>query len=602
MKISYNWLKEYVPELPEAEKLRDVFIYHLCEVEGMEKLSNGDTVFDINILPNRAHDLLCHRGIAFELSGLLGISSAKDFLGPRQEVNQTLENPLPTSLKIEVKSNKCRRYIGRIIRGVKVGPSPDWLKERLGSIGQRSINNIVDATNLMMFDRGNPIHVFDLDKLASEKIIIRQAGEGETMTTLDGKTVKFTPLDMLIADEKDVLAIAGVKGGKKAEVDTNTKNILIEVANFESISVRKTAHRVGIHTDSVKRFENNLSPELCEIAMNDITELILEMNPGAVAEEVVDVYLNKPTVKKIQFSSDYVNKKLGANISADEMEKILKNYQYDYDRNKNQFEITVPLLRLDLETENDMVEEIGRVIGYDKITPIIPKINFTPQANETHYKILAARKKLLEDGYSEVMTYAFQSKGEVEVLEGVSDKKFLRTNLSEGLKESTKLNQTNAPLLSLNQIKIFEIGTVFTKDGEETHVAYADKKEIKEMSLEEFCKDVNLGVHPRLDEEGAGGGVFKMWSLYPLISRDISLWVPSGVESEQVHKVIKANAGELLVKEPRLVDTFTKEGRTSYAFRLVFQSMDRTLTDEEVNKIMEQIYTKIGEQKDWQIR
>jgi len=610
MKISYNWLKWYIPEIPEAEKLQDVFTYHLCEVEGIEK-KGDDTVFDINILPNRAHDLLNHLGVARELASLLNIEF-KDPM-PMYKIPETK----PTKLKIKIETDKCRRYMGRIVRNVKIGPSPDWVQKHLESIGQRSINNIVDATNIVMYDCGQPCHAFDLDKLASEMLIVRQAKEGEIMMTLDNKEIKLTASDMVITDEKNVLAIAGVKGGKLAEVDENTKNILIEVANFDPVSVRKTSKKINVLTDSSKRFENDLSPEIASYAMREISGLLFEYG-NFDFEEIVDIYPNKQKLKKLSFSIDKISKILGVIISEKEVVDILKRYNFEYKNKNGGFEIDVPFMRLDLEIEEDMAEEVGRILGYDKVKPKIPKIDFKPKINDTYAKISWARNELLNDGYSEVMTYTFCNKGEVEVLASASDKKFLRTNLSDGLKESLKLNQLNAPLLETDEIKIFEIGTVFLKDKEEINICYADKKEIKEMSLEEFCKNVSpdtfaqvLGspVQDSKNERAQPdhsqkhtASAFKMWSIFPFIARDIAVWVSEEIKSEDVEKVIKNSMGELVIRGPKLFDQFKKDGKISYAFRLVFQSYDRTLTDTEINEIMTKITNKIKEKNGWQVR
>jgi len=220
----------------------------------------------------------------------------------------------------------------------------------------------------------------------------------------------------------------------------------------------------------------------------------------------------------------------------------------------------------------------------------------------------------LDDGYSEVMTSSFSKKGEVEVLASASDKNFLRTNLTDGLKESLKLNQSNAALLGLDEIKIFEIGTIFKKGGEEMHVCYGNKKEIKEMMLEEFVSPPRLsgtppqkggeGNPPLLVEEGPRGGdsKFHMWSLFPFIARDIAVWVPLSIKSEDVEKIIKENMGSMVVRGPELFDEFEKGDKISYAFRLIFQSYDRTLTDGEVNEIMSKITNKIKEKEGWQVR
>ena len=598
MKISYNWLKWYVPEIPDAEKLRDVFTYHLTEVEGIENKDDGDYILDLKILPNRAHDLLSHQGVARELCGQLGVQFNDPT--PKYKVPESK----PTNLKIDLQTPLCRRYIGRIIRNVKVGPSQDWVRMHLESIGQRSINNIVDATNITMYDSGQPIHAFDLDKLAGEVIIVRAAGAGEKITLLTGEEKELKDGDLVIADEKNVLAIAGVKGGKFAEVDANTKNILIEVANFDPASVRKTSRRLGVVNDSSKRFENDLSPELGDLAMKEVSGLMVEYG-FTDFEEIVDIYPNKQPDRKISFSASFVNKKLGADILADEMENILKNYSFEYERKGEEFEITPPALRLDLVIPEDMVEEIGRIVGYERVKPEIPKIDFEPKENSIYAKISAARAHLLAEGYSEVMTYAFTNKGEREVLASASDKKFLRTNLSDGLKESIKQNGINALLLGHKEIKIFEIGSVFLKDREEIHVAFGNKKEVKEFaSPDAFLQTLGsapenpLAPQPGHSEKHAGSAsssAFKMWSLFPFISRDIAFWAPESTDIEEVKKMIQEKAGELLVRGPDLFDEFKKpasaggEGRVSYAFRLVFQSPGRTLTDEEVSVYMDKI-------------
>ena len=600
MKISYNWLKWYIPELPEADKLPDIFTFHLCEVEGIvpvradgsvvtDPTSNGisDWIFDVNILPNRAHDLLSHQGIARELSGQLGIP----FIDPTPKYK--IPESQPT--KLEIDAEHVRRYTGRIVRNIKVGPSPDWVVKHLESIGQRSINNIVDATNITMYDCGQPCHTFDLDKV-SGKISVRKAKEGEKMTTLDNKEVVLNEDDFVITDDKGILALAGVKGGKKAEVDANTKNIILEVANFLPVHVRKTARKLGILTDSAKRFENDLSPELCDFAMIELSGLMVELLPDAIFEDVVDIYPTRQELRKLSFTSSYISKMLGLEVSIDEVKRILDQYHFEYTEKNGEFEITVPPLRLDLQIEEDMAEEIGRVLGYDKVIPKISTIDFKPRVNETIFKILAARAKLIADGYSEVITYSFGEKGSARVMHSAEGKNFLRENLKDGLAEALTKNTLNAPLLGIDQVKIFEFGTVFSKDKEELHIAYNEKKQITELTLDEFCAKNNIVVGDSYGELlpsqtlQLAANSFQFWSPYPFITRDVAVWVPNGVESYQVHQVIKEYAGELLVREPRLVDTYTKEDKTSYAFRLVFQSFEKTLTDAEIESYTTAIY------------
>jgi len=600
MKISYKWLKSYVPDLPSPEQLADVFTFHICEVEEIEKIGD-DTVFDIKILPDRAHDLLSHRGVAKDLAGILGLKY-NDINYPKIEGEKT-------NLEIKVETENCRRYIGRIVRNVKVEESPKWVKEHLASMGQRSINNLVDATNIVMFDRGNPVHVFDLDKLPDEKIFIKNATDLTnsviSIETLDGKVCNLSKDNMVIASSNNTLAIAGIKGGKKAEVDENTKNIIIEVANFNPTNVRKTSRAVNILTDAVKRFENDLSAEVANLAMDDMSALIKEMCGDAIFEKIVDIYKVKQEGKTLKFNSERISQILGMKVSISDIEKILKNFNYNYKKEGNVFIANIPFERLDLNIEEDMAEEIGRAIGYDKINAQLPKIKEVTRVDDSFYKMLWARNKLLEDGYSEVMTYAFRDKGEVEVLASASDKKFLRPNLSDGLKESLKLNHLNAPLLEMDEIKIFEIGTVFSKNKEEIHVAWNENEEVKELSLDKYCEDIPVADISTFFEKPKSKNqepkTFKMWSFYPFITRDIAVWVPEGTKPEKLLQVYREFGTELLIKEPKLFDLFIKNNMTSFAYRLVFQAIDRTLTDEEINKIMLKISEKIVS-LGWQVR
>ncbi|MEZ4103563.1 MAG: phenylalanine--tRNA ligase subunit beta [Candidatus Paceibacterota bacterium] len=475
MKISYNWLKWYIPEIPEPEKLADVFTYHLCEVDGMETWQD-DTIFDLNILPNRAHDLLSHKGVAKELSGLLQITFIDPT--PKYKIPESKE----TSLKINIENEKCRRYSARIIRGVKVGPSPEWVVKHLESIGQRSINNVVDATNLTMFDCGQPTHAFDFEKIKGP-ITIRNAKAGEKINILGGEEKELVETDMVIADDEGALAIAGVKGGTKAEVDENTKDVIIEVANFDPVSVRKTAKRLGIFTDSTKRFENDLSPVYVTPAMVELSALFVEMFPEAVFEEIVDEYPTRETFEKkkmVVVSQKDINRILGTNFDVATITTAVLSLGFDYSETDGIFQVFVPLERLDLNLTQDLVEEVARVIGYEKVAPVMPEIFKKPKINETFAKVFAVRKKLLEEGYSEVMTYTFVKKGKVEVARGVKGKSHLRTNISDGIKESFEMNRLNTGVLGMDEIKIFEIGTVFPEaDKEIIHVAVADKKELK---------------------------------------------------------------------------------------------------------------------------
>jgi phenylalanyl-tRNA synthetase beta chain len=611
-------------------------------------------------LPDRAHDCLSHWGIAKEISAIFGLKIKGNEHGlqgrflkePFQEPSLITKE---ISLDIEIQNNKCIRYMGRIIRNIKVVESPDWLKERLKSIGQKPINNIVDVANFVMYDIGQPIHCFDLDKLSSnkisneiglrQKIIIRNAKKDEKITTLDRREIDLDESVLVIADESHPLAIAGIKGGNKAEVDNNTKNIIIEVANFDALSIRKTSKKVGIFTDAVKRYENGITPELCGKAMNEVSELIFSLTEGEM-ENIIDIYTKKEEKRIVNVSTQYINRRLGSHFNKEEIKSVWEKLGFEYtiisdhpvskeEEKGVDFEIKVPFLRMDIVGPHDLVEEVGRILGYDRLEEKLPKVikrkinSKTFIEDSSWMKMSLAKHKLLESGYSEVMTYVFRDRGEVEVLASVSGKNFLRDNLSDGLKESIKFNQLNLPLLDVNEVKVFEVGTIFKDEKEEIHVAYGDKKSIVEVSLDEYLETISpeyssdffvqiMGSYLSLAESEEGSLVspvssrplelFKSWSMYPFITRDIAVWIPEGVAPEKLVEIYKSFGTELLIKEPKLFDSFTKpstssgeKGKTSFAYRLVFQSKERTLIDEEINQIMSKITEKIIS-LGWQVR
>jgi len=321
MIVSHNWLQTYFKDtLPKPEDLAETLTMGVFEVEKIEQ-KNGDYTLDIDVLPNRAHDCLSHRGIAREIGILLNI--------PITIKNEDETARTKATLSVDVQEQTlCRRYIGTVIKNIKIESSPDWLKERLESIGQKSINNIVDATNFIMFDIGQPLHAFDLDKLEGG-IVVRKASDDEKITTLGGDDVALKENDLVIADKNSLLAIAGVKGGTKAVVDDNTTNIVLESANFNPVSTRKTSRRLNMPTDSSKRFENELTPELAGQAMEELVSLIVKIagSNETITEENIDIY-PRPIISqyKIGISTDEINKVLGVTFSDTEIENILDKF------------------------------------------------------------------------------------------------------------------------------------------------------------------------------------------------------------------------------------------------------------------------------------
>lgn len=595
MKISYNWLQKHIEEkLPEPEKLKEVIIFHAFEVESFDKLrtgSNEDWIFDIKVLPDRAHDCLSHLGIAREICGLLGLNLKTYPLPALPE--------LVLNTKVEIQSDVCRRYIAIEITGIKVGPSPAWLKDALEGLGMRSINNIVDATNLVLLDEGQPVHAYDLDKIDGG-VVVRMAHEGEQITTLSKEEKKLTTEDLVITDYLGPLAIAGIKGGTSAEITEQTKRILIEVANFELTSIRKTSKRLGLQTDASKRFENELSPQVAMEAAKHVASLIKDIAGGEISG-VLDVYKNPIAPRTISFSILDITQLLGLSIVEKDIELLLSRYNYSYIKEGDVYTMTVPPERLDIVGPADMAEEVGRLVGYDKIPSAeLPKL--TPPASLEYESISAVKLWLAKNGFREVMNYTFTKKGDIYVAYGAKDKSALRSNLSEGLKESYEKNRLNSALLGLDNIRLFEIGTVFVSQSEEIRVATVDKGTFEELPLKEFIEKYKIDISAPVDIKEIPSGTFKMWSLYPFITRDIAVWCDGAPAQAKLEEIVSAFATQYCVREPVLFDHFEKDGRTSVAYRLVFQSYEKTLIESEVEKWFAELVEEIQKNKSFEIR
>jgi phenylalanyl-tRNA synthetase beta subunit len=794
MKISREWLQTYFKDsLPSGEKIAEALTMHAFEIEGIEK-TGKDEVLDVKVLPNRAHDCLSHYGIAKEISAILDIPLSKD---PFEKENGL--KPKTTSVLVSVKTKKVTRFSTALIKNVKIGPSPQWLQARLEALGQKSINNIVDITNYAMFDLGQPLHVFDFDKLSTKegtvKISVRESGAGETLETLDDKIYDLPKETILVTEDKDVqkiLGMGGIKGGKEAEITENTKNIILEAANFDAKSIRLTSKFLRLRTDASVRFENGIAPELPRFVLPAVVKLILEIAGGNL-EGYTDYYPRPRNPYKTGVSLKEINSLLGESLTKKDVEKILKRLHLPYEviapyekvlslgkslvgsaysygasisydaprafdcssftaylfaqagisiprisidqlfygeeiqeadlkagdlvfsrgngtvhtktlyfmKGKNfepgvshvgiylgqgnvihasgkesrgkvleealsespdfkevvsyrrilqdderRFVVTAPFERLDLEGSADLIEEIGRIYGLEKITSASQKKETLLKIDKNFFYINKIKHFFQERGFSEVYTYAMRNSGTLEIENPLaSDKKYLRKNLTDGLKESLQKNTWYAPLLDLydtGEVKIFEIGEIFKSlDTEEPLISIAfginrvkskEKAtlETKERLAEEFQKlldylgskkeikpgDIDVSVAEcdleeiikNLPEVSAYDSLkpsiqkkYTSLSPYPYLLRDIAVFVPETISSGDVLTAIEKQAGKLLV-HTMLFDQFKKERKISYAFRLVFQSHDKTLSDAEVNEIMALITENLNHKNGWQVR
>lgn len=665
MLVSYNWLQRYFEaKLPKASDITDKIIFHSFEVEEIKEI-NGDWLMDIKVLPDRAHDCLCHYGIAKEISELFNLAIKTPEDRPLGAV-QGRASGVSRELKIKIKDENlptgqaslCRRYLGRVIENIKVKNSSPGLGRAIEIFDQRSISNVVDASNYIMLDVGQPLHAFDADKVEGN-IQIRLAKTGEKITTLDNQEVDLNENILIIADDKDPLAIAGIKGGKKAEVTSGTKNLILESANFDPVNIRKTARQIGITTDASKRFENELSTEVAGYAMDLLTDLIIKEAGTAETKvgEKIDEYKNKNIPTPIEFEIKEFSERLGVEIAPEESIKILESLGITVEVIDDKIKVTPPVERLDLQAKENYVEEVGRIYGYDKIQGHVPKVDLpsvalAEEGAEKKFNLANKIRVILKaEGFTEVYGYAFTDKGEVELANPLaSDKKFLRTNLTDWLTEKIKVNLPYI-LFDNEAVKIFEIGKVFVggaasaeasaSQGEETRlgigIGYRKKirgKEAKE-ELEKILEELEVGLRAhrsptsrkgsevlaiqeinfdklaeevkdiekvKLEDLVNKNASYKIVSPYPRIIRDIAVWVPAASDVKTVAELIKSSAGELCVEGPILFDEFTKEGRKSLAFRLVFQSYVKTLSDDEANRELARVIECLDRQLHFEVR
>ena len=361
MKISLNWLSDYIKIDHPAEQIAEILSDLGLPCEGIEKLDD-DTIIDVEVTSNRG-DCLGYIGIARELAAATGA----ELMLPKIELDES-EKGVTELAGVQIdEPDLCGRYTARIIEGVKVGPSPEWMKKRLEAIGLRSVSNVVDATNYAMMETGQPPHAFDYDKIAQGKIIVRKARAGERIVSIDGTQCDLNPDMLVITDPNGPVAVAGVMGGLDTEVGDRTTRILLEDAYFDPVSVRTTSRKLGLPSEAAFRFERIVDIEKVDWASKRTTQLIIEVAGGKVAKGVVDVYPKKPEQKKVTLRLSRLNKLLGIEVPAGDAMKILTALDFEPKLKDNLITCVVPSWRSDVCREVDLIEEVARVHGYSKV-------------------------------------------------------------------------------------------------------------------------------------------------------------------------------------------------------------------------------------------
>lgn len=615
MIFSYNYLQSFFKEkLPTPTKIAEILTMHAFENEYIEKRGN-DYILSIDVLPDRAGDCLSHIGLARELSVLLNMKAVY----PKAKIKETLKEKLPIVIEND---DDCLRYTASIIKDVKVTESPKSMKERLEVCGINSINNIVDITNYTMLETGQPMHAFDYDKIVGG-ITIRRAKKGEKISLLGEKEYLLDESILVIADDEAPLAIAGIKGGKKAEITKETKNIVLESANFSPKLISQTARRLNIRTDASIRFEQNIDPNLTSSAIERAVDLI-----GLPSSPKIDVYRNKLKPWSIKINVDDINNTLGINIPEKEIIKILTKLGFTV---KDGLMIEVPTYRQDIVIPENITEEIGRVYGYDKIPLTLPSFSDPAQTNYDIFWQNKTRDTMKELQYSEIYSYSFigdQEKDDFnltvrKIINPVSSYyKYLRPTIIPQLINIAKEN-----LKYFDKVKIFELGKVFDKKealvlsgaisgnnylGVKSDIlALFNSLGISKVSFTKeeikIAKDVigKIGIKSgitffefdfdKIQKNAIDNREYKHVSYHPIATRDISGLIDENVEIEDIISKIE-NID--LVKSVEVFDIFkgknVPSGKKSISLRIDLQSEEKTLDGETIDKIIIKIKKTIN--------
>ena len=645
----------------------------------VEVLNLKEDIIDFEITPNRP-DCLSIEGLGRETAVSLG----KEFKNPRKNIDELkIEDKKEIEgLTVDITApDLCYRYIARVVKNVKVGPSPEWMVRRLKACGVRSINNIVDITNYVMLELGQPMHAFDINSIEGKHITVRRAKENEKIITLDEQERVLGEDNLVIADDKKAVAIAGVMGGLNSEIENDTKTVVFESAVFNGGSVRKTAKKVGLRTESSSRFEKGLSAENALRAINRAVELVELLGAGEPINEKIDVYPTKQKINKIKLDVDKINSLLGINISKEEMIEILNKLEI-----KVENDVTIaPYFRMDLEFVADLAEEIVRFYGYDKLETTLIKADTTLGVRNKEQKIEKKIKEILVDsGFSEIYTYGFVSSGDLEkskikeeviknaitIMNPLSDEyKLMRPTTIPSMMQILALNNNkknqNVKLFDLSrsyrnvnnevendevplQENILTIGMYgddldfYTLKGIIENVLevsninrYEIEKETKNESYHPGrCANIKVGidviatlgeVHPevlgnydiekraylaevnvtKLVKYSKANKKYVEVPKFPAVERDIAVIVDENVEVGQIEKLIVKKSKKLL-ESAKLFDIYRDEkigeNKKSVAFSLIFRNKNKSLSDEEINPIMEAIIAELEKQLGAELR
>jgi len=647
-------------------------------------LETADTVLDVAITPNRG-DCLSILGIAREIAALTGVRL-------RVATPRLSEKAPPSAERVRVEIHDpdlCARYVARAVGGVRVGPAPLWMRNRLEALGVRSINNVVDVTNYVMLERGQPLHAFDLERIQGRRIVVRRIGERSRLRTLDGAERPLEPQDLVIADDEGPVALAGVMGGFDSAVTERTSEVLLEAAHFAPAAIRHTSRRLGLRSEASLRFERNVDLEGVPHAADRAAELFAKVSHGQVAAGRVDVYPRPFAPVDVLVRSDRANRLLGTSLAVAEIGQSLRRISASVKAaGRGGYLCRAPSYRSDLTREADYIEEIARMAGYDRVPATRPRATLGTAPTGTSNLVGRARDLLAAQGMSEMICMRFVSEDWNRRIPGLVPAASASVRLLNPMTtEAAELRRSLLPNLLLaaarnrhqgeGWVRAFEFGTVFWSE-EETRERQAvagvlvgplpQRGLLREDRVESFYdakgvveallaglrvgpvewKAAGLpafvhpgraasvlhrgmvlgyvgGLHPevvraadldgepwafeldfeKLESYGARRIKFQSLPRYPAIVRDLAIVADEGFEAQAVFDVI-SSCSDLPVESTRLFDLYRGNplpvGKKSLAYSIAYRAADRTLTDDEVNRLHQGLVDRVTRQLGVEVR
>ena len=635
-------------------------------VDAMKYLNLDDTLYELDVHKHRNNDCYYHIGFAYEIGAILNrkVTLPSDKTTP-------IKDEIKNYFSLKVDTDKCPYYLAKMVTGVKIGESPEFIKRRLTAYGMRSINNVVDISNYVMLEYGQPLHFFDKDTLG-DKILVRNALDGEKIKTLDGVTRVLNSEDIVITDGEKPVCLAGVMGGENTEVTENTKNILIESAIFDGVSIRNTSNRLELRSEASIRYGKGLSFEYTQKAIERACHLLekyagAKVLSGTVKHDKVD-----KTPKVVSFKSSQINELLGITISDEDVKVELNRLGFPFEYEDGNFKAIIPFRRLDIDPYvNDIAEEVGRLYGYHNLVSTLPRVEIKKGKYDLDIKFRKIISKRLRSlGLNEVKTYTlvssdmaskfkYEDKKQITLPLPMSvDKSVIRTSLISSLLKVYKYNRDH----KVNDINIYEIAKTYDASYNEEskicmlmsgnyllnqwlgvnvkvdfylikgvvqnildYLGFKNRYTFEKVEISDLhpgmCASILLDrkkigvigrVHPTLIKEDVYVAELSLEALmskvkpikfkealkYPEIVKDMAFVFKKDVLSSEVIDVIRKAGGRLLT-EVKLFDVYTGENvasdERSLAYSLTFSAVDRTLSEEEVMKVFENIIGKVEE-------